>query len=259
MRFLPIQVSALVKTIQKSKRREFLRFIEYRSGHSVLSAIDVRRRANSARSALARIETIDAPPDTPYVFFGLHLQPESSIDVWAPFYSNQLWVIEQISRSLPPTHRLMVKIHKSDVSNYSSQQLDNMRKLPGVDLVTPSAEARSFIERADLVVAIQGTIGLEAALIGKPTIMLGDSPVTVFPTASRIGAIHDFPALIREKLVSKSPDRQDIVSAYASFLAPFFVACHNDWTRPIDADGISNYVAIFDELRRHLTSVAENA
>ena len=56
-----------------------------------------------------------------------------------------------------------------------------MRSFPGVELVAPLADARSFIESADLVVAIQGTIGLEAALLGKPVIMLGESPGHAVP------------------------------------------------------------------------------
>ncbi|MDD3986002.1 MAG: hypothetical protein PHY59_09070, partial [Methanobacterium sp.] len=45
---------------------------------------------------------IKQPPQSPFVFFGLHMQPESSIDVYSPFYSNQFDIIEKIARSIPP-------------------------------------------------------------------------------------------------------------------------------------------------------------
>ena len=83
-----------------------------------------------------------------------------------------------------------------------------MRLFPGVELVRPFVDTRSFIERADLVVAIQGTMGLEAALLGKPVIMLGESPVTKFRNASNIGELEDLPELVRSKLSEPKPTRR---------------------------------------------------
>lgn len=257
IRQIPRRVLATYRALRKSSQHEFLRFMEYRSGHDALAAFRLLSRAAAARKALSKVQLVNHAPKTAYAFFGLHMQPESSIDVWAPYYSNQLWVIELISRSLPPTHRLMVKIHKSDVSNYSSDQLERMKALPGVELVAPNADARSFIENADLVIAIQGTIGLEAALLGKPVIMLGDSPVTIFPSASRIGKIHDLPALIKNKLAAVAPSRRDVVDAFSTYLAPFLPASHNDWTKTPGAAGIDNFVALFDELRQHVSDTAK--
>jgi len=255
---LPLRIRAIRQTLRKSGRSNFYRFIEYRSGHSVLAALLVLWRAAAARKALSKIHSIIEPSETPYVFFGLHMQPESSIDVWAPYYSDQIRVIELISRSLPPTHKFLVKIHKSDVSNYSRDQLERIRAFPGVELVAPNADARVFIENAELVVAIQGTIGLEAALLGRPVIMLGDSPVTTFPSASRIGKLHEFPALIKRKLAETAPSKRDIENAFSSYLAPFFPATHNDWTKTPSEKNIENFVDLFDGLRRHLSNSAEN-
>lgn len=255
---LPSRALAVYRTIRKWRRREFLRFVEYRSGHSVPAAVRVLWKSGVARRAIARVQTIDSPPETPYAFFGLHMQPESTVDAWAPFYSNQIWVIELMSRSLPPTHRLLVKIHKSDISNHSKEQLERMSALPGVELVTPTANARSFIERADLIFSIQGTIGLEAALIGKPVIMFGDSPVALFPSASRIGKIHELPELIKRKLTEVAPERGAIVSAFASYLAPFQLASHNDWTRTLSDVDVDNYVDFFEQLRQHSLHDSKN-
>ena len=194
-----------------------------------------------------------AAPTAPYVLFGLHFQPESSIDVWAPFFSNQMWVIELLSRSIPPSHKLLVKIHKSDIANYSSEQLKSMCAFPRVELVQPFADTRVLIESSKLVISIQGTMGLEAALLGKPVIMLGDSPVTVFPSASRIGEISDLPKLVRTKLVEPPPDRSQIVEAYASYLAPFMPASHNDWRVGIEEQAIERYGKLFSMLEQYVT------
>lgn len=254
LRELPNLISALYRTVRKGRRRQFLKFVEYPSGHDVWAVLRHYRRAARARSALNMIPTVSKPPSAPYALFGLHVQPESSIDVWAPFFSNQLWVIELLARSIPPTHKLLVKIHKSDVANYSREHLDRMRSLPAVELVEPFADTRQFIENADLLFSIQGTIGLEAALLGKPVIVLSDSPVTLFPSASPIGKITDLPVLVRRKLAERPPARSRILDAYCEYLGPFAPAAHNDWTiKPGDRE-IDGFVGLFCALNRILHS-----
>jgi hypothetical protein len=248
----PSRLASLVRTIRMGRDRDFARFTEVETRYDVKAALRQIRRSQRAHAAAADVDAIAAPPASPYVLFGLHMQPESSIDVWAPFVSNQMWVIELLSRSIPPTHKLLVKIHKSDISNYSRSAFDRMRAFPGVELVRPTADSRDFIEKADLVVAIQGTMGLEAALLGRPVIMLGDSPVTVFPNAARMGAPDELPALVRRQLGQPQLRREEIIEAYASYLAPFLPASHNDWTRNVSGQEIESYVRLFEELEQYL-------
>ena len=249
---LPARASALVRTLRKSRRGEYLKFVEVASGHNVWAAWRQQRLASKARSALAMSRSVSVPPSVPYTLFALHTQPESSIDVLAPFFSNQMWVIELLARSIPPTHKLLVKIHKSDMANYSAEQLERMRSFPGVQLVAPHADTRAFIESADLLFSIQGTIGLEAALLGKPVIVLGDSPVNLFPSASPIGKITELPELVRLKLSEHPPTRSSIQSAYREFLAPFAPASYNDWTVIPEEREIQNFVDLFSALGRYL-------
>jgi hypothetical protein len=250
---------ALITTYKKSRLRDFFKYMEYRSGHNVWTAWLDHWRAITARKAHKRVRSISAPPDSPYVFFGLHYQPESSIDVWAPFFSNQMWVVELLSRSIPPTHKLLVKIHKSDTLNFSREQLEHMMSFPGVEIVVPFTDTYEFIQNADLVIAIQGTIGQEAAFLGKPVIMLGDSPFRIFPSVSQIGKIQDLPDLVKRKLAEEPPGRADIVNAYASYLAPFGPACHNNWRQVPSEEEIDNYVELFDNLRRHVAKIPQPA
>ncbi len=251
---VPARLSMVMRRVAKTRAREFLQFTESVEGQSVAAAWRKRRRAASARKATARAATVAVPPAAPYVIFGLHMQPESSIDVWAPFFSNQMWVIEVLARAIPPSHKLLVKIHKSDIAKYSREQLEWLRALPGVELVRPFADTRAFIEKAALVVAIHGTMGLEGALLGRPVIMLGDSPVAIFPSASRVGALADLPALVRRKLAQPVPSREQIVQAYASYLAPFAHASHNDWTLRRTEREIDDYVRLFGTLKQHFAT-----
>jgi hypothetical protein len=194
----------------------------------------------------------DTPPATPYLFIGLHMQPESSIDVWAPFFSDQISVIEAISRSTPPTHQILVKLHKSDADNYSRRQLDRLRRLPGVRLVSPFAQSRIFIENASLVLAIQGNIALEAAMLGRPVLVFGDTKFMDLPSVTRVNRTTDLPAQIRSKLSEKPPAREAILCGLMSYLSRYAPGCYNNWEVTPSAAEISNMVELFKALREYV-------
>lgn len=248
---IPAQLGALVRVLRRRRLRRFLRFTDFPQSYSVraLAAEAIRLRKNLW--LLNRRSLLNRPPQRPFVFFGLHMQPESSIDVFAHFFSDQERVIELMARSVPPTHSVLVKLHKSDTPNYSTEKLRRLARFPGVALVSPYADTFEFVRNADLVFAIQGTIGLEGALLGKPVIMFGDSPVKVLPSVSTIGKTTDLPALVRSKLTEHSPSRSQIVAGFAAYLAPFYPASGNDWSyEPTDAQ-IADYVSLIDLLRTH--------
>ncbi len=259
LRRLPAHATRLVSILRGARESEYTKFTEKANSYHALSTVRFLRARSAARRAIGQVPTVTAPPDTPFAFFGLHMQPESSIDVWAPFFSNQFWVIELLSRSLPPSHDLLVKIHKSDAAKYSREQLQQLSALPGVRLVPPFADTQQFIRAADLIVAIQGTIGLEGALLGKPVVMLGDSPAVAFPSVSRIGNIWELPAMVRRKLAERAPSREEIVHAYAEYLTPFFPASLNRWYEARTAQELQDYARLFVELRDYVTTTRDQA
>lgn len=256
---LPARVTAARETRKRARQEPSLRYTDGKGKYSTTAAISHLIRSRRLRKATLKMPALDTPPDYPYVLFGLHMQPESSIDVWAPFFSNQMWVVELLSRSVPPTHKLLVKIHKSDITRFSTEDFDRMRALPGVELVAPFADGRQFIEHSSLLVAIQGTMGLEAALLGKPVIMLGRSPVDAFPSASTVGTLPDLPSLVREKLRGDPPDDAAILDAFARYLEPFFPASDNRWTVSRSQEEIDDYVRMLDALGEYLVSPEQEA
>ena len=193
------------------------------------------------------------PPAEPYLFFGLHMQPESTIDGFAPFYSNQFSTIEIIARSLPPTHSLLVKLHISDADNYSRTQLKILLKLPGVKLVAPNVSSRRFIEKSSAIITITGNMGLEGALLGKPVLIFGRKNYEHFPSVTRIGDITNLPNLIKQKLADRRPSRESIITAYSEFLMPYFRASRNDWKRKYSTqEEIDGFVVFFQALEKYL-------
>jgi hypothetical protein len=250
-RQIPTQLGSIVRVLRRRRLRRFLRFTDFPQSYSLRSLAGEAFRVRRNLWLLNRRSLLDRPPKKRFVFFGLHMQPESSIDVFAHFFSNQERVVELMSRSVPPTHSVLVKLHKSDAQNYSTDRLARLARFPGVELVSPYADTFEFIKKAELVFAIQGTIGLEASFLGKPVIMFGDSPAKVFPSVSTIGKTTDLPELVRRKLAQCAPNRSQIVAAFAEYLAPFYPASGNDWNViPTDAQ-IADYVGLIGLLSTH--------
>jgi hypothetical protein len=252
---IPTQLHTLLQVLRRRPLRPFLRFTDYPQSYSVRAMVGEAFRQRRNLWLLRRRRLLHEPVQKHFVFLGLHMQPESSIDVFAHFFSNQERIIELIARSIPPTHSILVKLHKSDTPNYSTEQLARLARFPGVELVSPYADTIEFIKRADLVFAIQGTIGLEGALLGKPVIMFGDSPVKIFPSVSTFSRTIDLPTLVRNKLAERSPTRSQIVAAFAEYLAPFYQASGNDWRLTPTHTQIADYVKLFELLRKHVTNV----
>ena len=194
------------------------------------------------------------PPAGRFALFALHMQPESTIDGWAPFFSDQFHQIQQIVRAMPPNIKLLVKVHISDADNYSPRQLRQLLRLPNVQLVHPTSSSRDFINQADLIIGIQGTICLESAMLGKPVLMFGESPYLQFPSVERIGRITDLSAQICSAISRPKPSRDEIFSAYMLYLSSYMPARYNDWKQPLNDEDIARFTTCFNRLRGHILS-----
>lgn len=208
-----------------------------------------RRKINLLSLNFLSLE--QSPSSDSFFFIGLHMQPEMAIDVWAPFYSNQINVMESIARSMPPNYKLCVKLHKIDSDNFSFLQLKKLQKIPGVILVSPFASARDYLERTRLIFSIQGTMTLEAALLGKSVVSFGETAYTDMPRVFSIKKITELPFQIREILASSNQcSKEEILQGYSKLLNRYSPACYNDWTiMPTDKE-IANCVIQFEALAR---------
>lgn len=201
---------------------------------------------------LSRTPFMRTTPVGRFGFLPLHMQPESSIDAWAPFYSNQFHIVEQLARATPADMTLAVKLHVSDADNYSPEQLGRLTALPGVVLVHPSVPSRDLIERSAIVFGIMGTACLEAALLRKPVVMFGDSPYLAFPSVLRAGRPDELPALIRSALVAEPPTEFAVEDAFSAYLSSYLPATLNDWTKPLSDEAVDRYARCFRMLCEHL-------
>ena len=133
-----------------------------------------------------------------YVYMPLHLIPESSTFSLAPFYINELFIIEQISKSLPVGWMLYVKEHLAMVGERELDFYGKVNRLPNAKMVTINYynDPKPWILNCMGVITVTGTSAFEAALLGKRSILFGEVPFNVIEGITRISNFEDLPQVI---------------------------------------------------------------
>lgn len=113
-----------------------------------------------------------------YAYFPLQFQPEASIDVIAPYFSNQIETARLVAMSLPEDYTLAVKEHPAMVGLRPPSYLKKIAGCPNVKVVDYRISSEQMIKNASLVISPNSTSLAEAAFFHKPAIQLGDLGIT---------------------------------------------------------------------------------
>mgnify|MGYP001193353525 CR=1 FL=1 len=140
-----------------------------------------------------------------FVYFPLQLEPERTLFIPAPYYSNQLEVIKNVARALPVDYKLYVKEHPMQVIYgwRDTEFYKNIMNLPNVELIHLNTSNKLLLEKCSLVITITGTLGLEAAYNGKPSIVLSDTIFSELPSVYRLTNYEELPSAIRKSFKTK--------------------------------------------------------
>jgi hypothetical protein len=108
-----------------------------------------------------------------FIFYPLHLTPESSINTPAPYFVDQMRVVDMLRFAMPSDHMLVVKEHPTCVEFRPTAFMRQLHRLPGVLVIESSVPAIEIVKRAALTITVTGTATLEAFLLGRPAMALG--------------------------------------------------------------------------------------
>lgn len=111
--------------------------------------------------------------ESDYIYYPLHLEPESATLMQSEHFTNQLAFIEQISKNMPAGYKLLVKEHIPAMGVRPIGFYDRIRSLPDVHLLTPFDDSFELIKHAQLVCVLAGTVGWEAMMLGIPLLVIG--------------------------------------------------------------------------------------
>jgi hypothetical protein len=179
--------------------------------------------ARLARHLLAEWLVFDSTPKPgPTVYFPLHMQPEFTTDIRAPFAANQQAMVEAIARSLPPGYRLIVKEHPGMKGERRLDYYRPLRKLYNVQIVSPSVDSHDLIRAARLVLTITGSTAWEAVLYEKPVITFGRTCYDCPELIHYCPDLNLLPALMRGLLAGYKPDREALYRLIAAVRGPAY-------------------------------------
>ena len=161
---------------------------------------------------------MDVILDQKYIYFPLHMEPERTLLIDAPFHTNQLDIIKNLAKSIPINYKLFVKEHPSmahrewrDVSFYKE-----ILSLPNVVLIHPSFPSDDLIKQSSLVIAITGTASFDAIFYNIPSITLTKTDFSSLDFVTHCDSWDKLPNLIKKSLIQKIDKK--MLSPYLHFI-----------------------------------------
>ncbi len=108
-----------------------------------------------------------------FIFYPLQFTPEASINTPAPYFIDQMRVIDALRFAMPSDYLLVVKEHPACVEMRPVKFMKRLRNLPGVIVLKASVSSIEVMKRASLTATVTGTAAFEAFLLGRPSIAFG--------------------------------------------------------------------------------------
>jgi hypothetical protein len=145
------------------------------------------------------------PEEKPIIFFTLQQEPERSLLISAPDYTDQMKTIDYISHCIPDGYLLLVKEHPTQGPGRGWRDLSDYKQFktyPNVQFIHPSVPTIEIIKKSKLVISVSGTPALEASFFNTPSITFVKNDFTLIPSIQKLNSKSDLPELIQNSLLS---------------------------------------------------------
>ncbi len=158
-----------------------------------------------------------------FVYYPLHYSPESSINTPAPYYIDQMRTVDAIRHAMPSDYTLIVKDHPDALLVRRKGLMDKIRCSSGVRVIHNSISGRELILRSALTISVTGTSTLEAFLLGKPSLTLGNMFVSKY-----LGGVTPLLGMDKRmrEMIASPPKDETVINAVAEIMTisrPFSV------------------------------------
>lgn len=204
------------------------------------------------RQSLAHNVFTAPDPSDQYYLFPLHVQPESSTSALATYFCDQINTITNAAFSLPFGAKLYVKEHPSALGHRSPDFYTRLQRIPNVVIINPEESAQQLIAHSQGVITLTSTMGMEAALAGKPVYILGNVFYAYHPMCYKVSGFEELRALLLQGRIP-SLSSKELSGINTRFILSYFnttVPGHvND---AAGAHDHNDYVVI----RKHLITLA---
>jgi hypothetical protein len=185
-----------------------------------------------------------------FFLFPLHVQPEASTLVLATYFCDQLNTIKNIAFSLPFPYKLYVKEHPMVGGDRPRGFYRELKQIPNVVLIHPRENVENLIKKSQGVITLTSTIGLEAALAGKPVYVLGNVFYSYHPLCQKVNSFEELKQKIQMDL-NKKPAIKNLEEINLRFILSYFKnTIAGDMAAASDKNDTNDYKAIYKEIKR---------
>lgn len=108
----------------------------------------------------------------PYFYLPLQTEPEWTMQVLSPDFFCQLWAVALCAKATPCDARLTVKEHIFPIGVRPDNFYDQIVAFKNVDMASAALPGLQVMNNSIGVITIKGSTGYEAAMAGKPSIVL---------------------------------------------------------------------------------------
>lgn len=184
-----------------------------------------------------------------FAYYALHFEPELAILALAPYWTDQLNLIKQISQSLPISFKLYVKEHPAMIGFRPRQYYKELKKIPNVKLIHPNFDSYRIIKDSKIVYTITGTAGWEALMFKKPVITFGDVFYNALSMSKKCLEVAQLPYMTKQMLENFKYDEIELeyfISALMEESAE--VKLHEIWEKGIEPKAEVEKISLFCDL-----------
>ena len=160
-----------------------------------------------------------------YFVYATHFEPEASVQVRSFYFSDQIALIKQISRLLPPDCLLIVKEHRGNEGYRNPTFYEDLSHSYNVFCASPDTNLRDLIRKSRGVITLTGRVGIEALIDKIPVIAFGQTFWSNLPDVKRPRSPEEIKSVL--SLLAKessSLDRGQVTTGISKELACLVVA-----------------------------------
>jgi hypothetical protein len=173
-----------------------------------------KRKLRNLRGTTDLYDRFD--PNEAFAFFPLHYEPELSLLVLAPQFTDQIELIRHIAKALPVGMPLCVKEHPAMAQFRPRWYYEALKRIPNVKLLSPTLSSFDVTPRAKLVTTITGTVGWEACLFGVPVVSFGRQNFNTLKNVTHCTDLERLADVIRTRLADATGYGNDTLAYLAA-------------------------------------------
>lgn len=208
-----------------------------------------RERINSRNCDV--FDTSDLPER--FIYYPLQYSPESSINVPAAYFIDQRRVVDAVRFAMPSGLTLVVKEHPACIAVRPRAIFSELRRAAGVVVPHYRMNSRELIQKAELTVAVTGSAAFEAFLLGKPSLVLGETFFSEYLGGST--SLDELPSRMlatAQTTVALSTVIEAVAEMY-SVMSPFVLFSPGTWGNITMSR--ENVAAFLDALMTHISTM----